>query len=72
MQLNVSIQNDDLYCMTSSSLLIISMGFLFIDQELQRLKIGMKSLVAANDEKVSDRESGNLFFRFLGSTAVCD
>lgn len=34
------------------------MGFLFTDQELQRLKIGMKSLLAANDEKVSYRESG--------------
>lgn len=50
-------------CTTSSCLLIISMGFLFIDQELQRLKTGMKSLVAANDEKVSDRESGNLVFQ---------
>lgn len=58
--------------MTSSCLLIISTGLLFIDQELQRLKTGMKSLVAANDEKVSDQKSGNLFFHFLESTAVCD
>lgn len=56
----------------SSCLLIISMGFLFIDQELQRLKSGMKSLVASNDEKVSYRESGNLCFPLLVSTAVCD
>lgn len=41
----------------SSCLLTISMGFLFTDEELQRLKSGMKSLVAANDEKVSYQES---------------
>ncbi|XP_067343285.1 liprin-beta-2 isoform X3 [Channa argus] len=34
------------------------------DQELQRLRSGMKSLVAANDEKVSYQESGNLSLFF--------
>ena len=48
------------------------MGSLFIDQELQRLKSGMKSLAAANDEKVSYQESGNPPFLFLVSTAVFD
>lgn len=45
-------------------------GFLFIDQELQRLRTGMKSLVAANDEKVSYQESRNLSCLLLVSTAV--
>lgn len=40
--------------------LIISLVFLFIDQELQRLRSGMKSLVAANDEKVSDLDTISL------------
>lgn len=52
--------------------LIASVGFLFIDQELLRLKTGMKSLVAANGEKVSYWESENLCFLFLVSTAVCN
>lgn len=50
----MSIQNANLYDMNSCPyILIISVGFLFIDQELQKLRSGMKSLVAANDEKVS-------------------
>lgn len=32
--------------------LLISIWFLFTDQEVQRLRSGMKSLVAANEEKV--------------------
>ena len=45
---------------------------LFIDQELQKLRSGMKSLVAANDEKVSKQRHGNLSSPFLVNTAVCD
>ncbi len=47
-------------------------SFLFIDQELQKLRSGMKSLVAANDEKVSYPWSGNLSILFLVNTSVRD
>lgn len=34
---------------------VISMGLLSTDQELHRLRTGMDALLAANDEKVSDK-----------------
>lgn len=47
------IQNNNLWDLSCPYILIIRAGFVFLDQELQRLRSGMKSLVAANDEKVS-------------------
>lgn len=45
--------------------------FLFIDQELQRLRLGMKTLLAANSEKVScQKKLDNSSVLFVVSAAV--